>query len=162
MTTYKQALAELAYQHHREDVAAALNSEQMRIAASVFNEVDDEFYKDPRVDFGTFDNCREWGLTVTAGGWTFCAYEHRNSDEINLEGCPTAEAETWGPYGGADKFDTLASYPWRDYNRAAQALNYLLACALEAHEAAQDGGAPFTRQRAIAALKATSAGRGRR
>jgi len=59
------------------------------------------------IDFGTFDNCREWGLTFTVGDWTFCCYEHRNSDEVHIEGCPTDQTEPFGPYGGESKYDTL-------------------------------------------------------
>lgn len=76
------------------------------------------------VEFGTFDNCREYGLTVSAGGWTFCWYEHRNSDRINVEGCPDAEVQEWGPYGGADKFDTLF---WTSYGQYAVAAKSLVA-----------------------------------
>lgn len=101
----------------------AVENENMRIAGSVFGEqgVDDAFYKDDSIDFGVFDNCREYGLTVTVGDWTFCAYEHRNSDAICIEGCPTAEVQPYGPYGG-DKYDVLFSTSWKQYNVAATAL----------------------------------------
>lgn len=79
------------------------------------------------VSWGVFDNCREHGLTVTgAGGWTFCFYEHRNSDQIHIEGCPTGEMESYGPYGGADKYDTLFCTKWMDYDGAAAALIAML------------------------------------
>jgi hypothetical protein len=75
------------------------------------------------VSWGVFDNCREHGLTVrTAGGWTFCFYEHRNSDQICIEGCPSDEVKEWGPYGGEDKYDTLFYGRWLDYEVAAKAL----------------------------------------
>ena len=63
------------------------------------------------VTWGTFDNCREHGLTVTnAHGWTFCWYQHRNSDLIHIEGCPTSDIREYGPYGGDNKWDTLAIF----------------------------------------------------
>lgn len=76
-----------------------------------------------RVDFGTFDNCREWGLTFTVADWTFCCYEHRNSDMIHAEGCPTSEVAPYGPYGGADKWDTMFSASWQQYPVVIKALS---------------------------------------
>lgn len=99
----------------------ALASTQIPIAYKVFEYLED----DPSivdVEFGTFDNCREYGLTITAGDWTFCAYEHRNSDEIHIEGCPTTDVKEWGPYGGSDKFDTLAHYRWEQYGSVASGI----------------------------------------
>jgi hypothetical protein len=88
------------------------------------------------VSFGVFDNCREHGITVTsAGGWTFCVYEHRNSDEINIEGCPTGEIQEWGPYGGENKYDTLYSTCWMDYDGAAKAMITLLKTTVERRDA---------------------------
>lgn len=78
------------------------------------------------VRFGTFDNCREYGLTFEAGGWMFCVYEHRNSDEICTEGCPVGEVESYGPYGGADKYDVLTRARWQDYDTAAAQLVAML------------------------------------
>lgn len=71
------------------------------------------------VDFGTFDNCREYGLTFTVPGWQFCVYEHRNSDKICVQGCPIGEVNPWGPYGGVDKWDVLASARYEMYGAAA-------------------------------------------
>lgn len=84
----------------------------------------DEFYEETdKLDFGTFDNLREYGLTVTVGGWTFAAYEHRNSDDIILNGCPTAEVQSYGPYAAdGDKHDVLFSARWKQYHEAAQAI----------------------------------------
>lgn len=76
--------------------------------------------------FGTFNNCREWGLTYSHGGWTFCVYEHRNSDSICIEGCPDAEVQKYGPYGGADKYDTLSSDGFDDYEKVGQRLEAAL------------------------------------
>lgn len=77
------------------------------------------------VDFGTFDNCREYGLTYTVAGWQFAVYEHRNSDEICLQGCPLPEVRPYGPYGDhgdANKYDVLAKVSWQHYGAAAEML----------------------------------------
>ncbi|ATN89917.1 hypothetical protein SEA_KLEIN_211 [Mycobacterium phage Klein] len=84
------------------------------------------------VTFGVFDNCRENGITVTsAGGWTFCVYEHRNSDNICIEGCPTSKVQPYGPYGGTDKWDTLYATEWKNYDGAAAAMVALLKATVE-------------------------------
>ncbi len=106
----------------RDEVATG--RENIRIAAIVGNDLVSDLLYDMHTElvFGTFDNGREYGLTVTAGEWTFAVYEHRNSDNICVEGCPTDEAEPYGPYGGEDKWDVLHSSPWRNYEDAAKAL----------------------------------------
>jgi hypothetical protein len=78
------------------------------------------------IDFGTFDNCREYGLTFTLGLWTFCVYEHRNSDEICIEGCLTAEMKSYGPYGGISKYDTLTCDGPEEYKAVADKLTSML------------------------------------
>lgn len=84
------------------------------------------------VSFGVFDNCREHGITVSsAGGWTFCVYEHRNSDDITIEGCPTPQIKPYGPYSGEDKYDTLFQARWRDYDGAAAAMIAMLKASVE-------------------------------
>jgi hypothetical protein len=103
----------------------ATSRENFHIADKLFGEcgVCDWFYKNPdAVEFGTFENCREYGLTVTVGNWTFCAYEHRNSDALCIEGCPTGEAKDYGPYGGEDKYDVLFSTNHGRYYEARKAL----------------------------------------
>lgn len=107
----------------RDETAAG--DKNVRIAYEVFGEpgLSDEFYGEEHLlDFGTFQNCREYGLTVTVGGWTFCAYEHRNSDDICIEGCPTADVQEYGPYGSEDKHDVLFSARWKQYHEAADAM----------------------------------------
>lgn len=141
MVTFPQALtalidqtqAENAHYHYAaggfgtldtRDVTAA-SDKNIRIAVEVFGEsgLSDEFYKEEhKLDFGTFSNCREYGMTVTVGGWTFAAYEHRNSDNICIEGCPTSEVQDFGPYGGDDKFDVLFSARWKQYHEVAEAM----------------------------------------
>ncbi|OBY33442.1 hypothetical protein [Mycolicibacter kumamotonensis] len=83
-----------------------------------------------RIDFGVFDNCREWGLTFTAGGWTFCCYEHRNSDEIHIEGCPSDQVQPYGPYGGESKYDTLFHAASQQYQVVTKTLVRMIEAAL--------------------------------
>lgn len=87
------------------------------------------------IAYGVFDNCREHGITYRAAGprngvagsdpftgWTFCVYEHRNSDSICVNGCPTNKVESYGPYGGENKYDTLFDTRYENYDEAAAAL----------------------------------------
>jgi hypothetical protein len=106
----------------RDEVATG--TENIRIAATVGNDLVSDllFTINDELEFGAFDNGREYGLTVTAGGWTFAVYEHRNSDDICVEGCPTADVQPHGPYGGSDKYDVLYSTRWRNYEGASAAL----------------------------------------
>lgn len=85
----------------RDLVAASCTN--VRHAVDVMGECGllNAFYRrEHLLDFNTFYNCREYGLTVTVGGWQFCVYEHRNSDNICIEGCPVDEVKECGPYGG--------------------------------------------------------------
>lgn len=105
----------------------ATSRENIRIADLLFGEqgVGNDFYDEIKsgvVEFGVFDNYREYGLTASINGWTFCAYEHRNSDAICIEGCPTGQVESYGPYGGEDKYDVLFSTSWMQYWEARKAL----------------------------------------
>lgn len=99
-----------------------------------------------RITFGTFDNCREYGLTFTAGDWTFCCFEHRNSDQIMVEGCPTAEMKEWGPYGCEDKYSMMWHASDGQYQAVTRALSRVLLVALNG---------PLTRLEAISLLSAT-------
>jgi hypothetical protein len=52
---------------------------------------DMEELKDINITIGTFTNCREVGLTFAVlekKNFTFCVYEHRNSDSIIINGAP--------------------------------------------------------------------------
>ena len=77
---------------------------------------------------GTFTNCREQGLTFIADNkkgrpFTWCVYEHRNSDEIIINGKPgfiTLAGEL--PYKG-DKTQYLASFKFGAYRNAANTLS---------------------------------------
>jgi hypothetical protein len=108
---------------NRDEIA--VGDTNVRIAYEVLGEggLSDEFYgEDGVLDFGTFDNCREYGVTVAVGGWTFAVFEHRNSDEICVEGCPTDQVREYGPYGADDKHDVLFAARWKHYDEVAKAL----------------------------------------
>lgn len=115
------------------DLVAASNT-NIRLAVDVFGESGllDHFYqREELLDFGTFYNCREYGVTVTVGGWMFAVYEHRNSDNIIIEGCPVDEVKEYGPYGGEDKYDTLFAAAYNEQYEARAAMiamaDYVLA-----------------------------------
>lgn len=86
------------------------------------------------VSYDVFDNCREHGLTFAALGpdllpaWTFSVYEHRNSDQICIQGCRTDEVKSYGTWPDEEvgKYDVLHSSDWMDYDSAATALIALL------------------------------------
>ena len=101
---------------------AATGSENIRIASIVGNAlVGDLLYAErDELDFGTFDNGREYGITISTRFWVFAVYEHRNGDNICVNGAPIAEDR--GVYGGEDKWDVLYSADYRDYESAAAAL----------------------------------------
>lgn len=87
---------------------------------------------------GAFTNCREVGLTFYVASIngvyfdnkktkTFCIYEHRNSDDIIIngkEGYVNCNGDL--PYNGDSKYDYLASVPYKDYDLAANALVNLI------------------------------------
>ncbi len=105
----------------------ALSSTNIRISASVMGELNALFSgRTVVLDFGTFYNCREYGMTVTVGGWTFAVYEHRNTDDICIEGCPTAEVKDHGPYGGDDKYDVLHYARYNEHYESARFLNAIV------------------------------------
>lgn len=127
MSTYSKALDQLRREQdfygYPEDEHA-----NMVIAKEVGGALAEGF--GDKIDFGTFDNCREWGLTFTAGNWQFCCYEHRNSDDIHIEGCKLENRQTWGPYGGTDKYRTLFRTSYGDYQAVTAALAAVLRVAL--------------------------------
>ena len=100
----------------------ALSRVNFRIAAEIDAYID---FPDG-TEFGTFNNCREYGVTYSRNGWTFAAYEHRNSDEIHIEGCPTDEMPAYGPYGGEGKYDTLTKDRPGAYYDVAMKLKHAL------------------------------------
>ena len=116
---------EKSYNRESRDVIA-VSATNIRIANDVMGEqgVGNEFYRDPEVEdaFGVFDNNREYGITVTYRGWMFTAYEHRNSDDVCVEGCRVEDVQSWGPYGGEDKHDVLYATKWLHNYEAGYAL----------------------------------------
>jgi len=81
---------------------------------------------------GCFTNCREVGLTFYPS-WkndkylnnskTFCVYEHRNSDQIIIngkDGCISWNGDL--PYKMGGKWDYLASAGYKEYDKATDLL----------------------------------------
>lgn len=91
------------------------------------------------INVGTFTNCRECGLTFTILGFcddegkcvsgfpdsvfTYCVYEHRNSDEIIIngkEGYINMNGDL--PYNGDSKHTYLASFTYSNHYKCAEKL----------------------------------------
>jgi hypothetical protein len=72
---------------------------------------------------GSFDNCREYGNTysIKDSNFTYCIYEHRNSDSIIINGCKNQDIKPYGPYKG-DKWDYLESF---NYGQIQETVNKL-------------------------------------
>ncbi len=91
------------------------------------------------IDVGTFTNCREVGLTFHCsmayqdgelkdfGGFTWCVYEHRNSDEIIING-KKGHISLNGdlPYKADSKYEYLGKFSWGQYDECAEALATLI------------------------------------
>lgn len=141
---YTSALEKLIDDQHGQHVASAEryswdsmsraewadNDRQVQIARAVGIIIAREFGE--LISWDVFDNCREYGLTVTThGGWQFCVFEHRNSDEICIQGCPLSQVRHYGPYGDADKYDVLARARYQDYEHAAAQLIAIIKASVE-------------------------------
>jgi hypothetical protein len=91
---------------------------------------DKEFCNKYRVNVGTFTNCSECGLTfmvMEKKSFTWCIYEHRNSDSIIIngkEGYISLNDEL--PYKAGNKYDYLASFSYNEYYEAAEKLKELI------------------------------------
>ena len=88
---------------------------------------------DFQVEVGKFDNCREYGNTYRVlnakQDYTFCVYEHRNSDQICINGCPTEEIKIYGPYTDGSKYDYHYSVSYDEHYRAAiKLMEFLVEC----------------------------------
>ena len=88
---------------------------------------------DIEVEVGTFDNCREYGNTYRVidalQDYTFCVYEHRNSDQIIINGCKSDEIKPYGPYSGESKYDFYASFGYGEhYNATKKLYEMMLEC----------------------------------
>lgn len=88
-----------------------------------------ESLNDFDVTIGTFTNCRECGLTFRVSGnketgsFTWCVYEHRNSDQIIVNGKPgyvCLNGEL--PYRDGTKWDYLQAFSPGDYENVAEYL----------------------------------------
>jgi hypothetical protein len=97
------------------------------------------------LSIGTFQNGREEGYTYTVSRWeettknalseeaqkkleeihstfTWCTYEHRNSDNIIVNGRGGRLMPDELPYIGESKYDYLGSFRYDEYGKAAQLL----------------------------------------
>lgn len=82
------------------------------------------------ITVGTFTNCRECGLTFMVMGkksFTWCIYEHRNSDGIIINGkegyiCLNGEL----PYIGNSKYEYLAEFKYNQHYEVARKLTELI------------------------------------
>ncbi len=79
----------------------------------------------------SFHNCREMGLTFTvhnkSESTTWCIYEHRNSDEIIINGVKNwTSFNTDLPYIGDSKYDSLASFSYNEHFKAYKKLKELI------------------------------------
>lgn len=94
------------------------------------------------INVGTFTNCREVGLTFAITGYyegktykplsindwfTFCVYEHRNSDDITINGKQGYINHNGDlPYIADSKWSYLASSGYKQYNEATDKLVELI------------------------------------
>jgi len=84
------------------------------------------------ISVGTFTNCREGGLTFMVDNkdyesFTFCIYEHRNSDEIIIngkEGHITMNGQL--PYKADNKWTVLDCFKWNQHYECAEKLSKLI------------------------------------
>ena len=81
------------------------------------------------VDVATFHNGREKGLTYSVfldsdKSFTFATYEHRNSDQIIINGTPGYMSAM--PYMTDSKYDYLGAFSPKSYGLAANKLAKLI------------------------------------
>lgn len=74
-----------------------------------------------------FSNCRECGLTFVvhngSNNFTWCVYEHRNSDQIIVNGAPGFISMAGDlPYKGDTKGDYIQAF---EYNQSLECANFL-------------------------------------
>ena len=88
--------------------------------------------KEIDVVIGAFTNCRECGLTFLVMGkdaksFTWCVYEHRNSDQIIIngkEGYITINGDL--PYGWDSKYQYIADFDYNQHYEVAEKLAKLI------------------------------------
>lgn len=87
----------------------------------------DERLKKLTIYVNCFQNCREMGLTFGIGLMTYCIYEHRNSDQIIINGKKNWCGHSGDlPYSGEDKWSNIASFSPGKYDECAEYLIDLL------------------------------------
>ena len=92
---------------------------------------DNEALRNINISIGTFTNCRECGLTFLilekGEAFTWCVYEHRNSDNIIINGKRgyiTLNGDL--PYNGESKYDYLATFNYNEHYECAEKLAELI------------------------------------
>lgn len=103
------------------------------VSIKVLNELS-KLTLNKEVTVGTFTNCRECGYTFRVSiyepeyrAFTFCVYEHRNSDKIIIngkEGCISLNGDL--PYNGDSKWDYLHSFDYDQHKECALKLQELI------------------------------------
>ena len=77
-----------------------------------------------------FDNCREYGYMYHIVGGkqdlVFSVYEHRNSDEIIINGGFTSNIKPHGIYNGGSKWDYLNNFMYNEHYAVAKRLREYL------------------------------------
>ena len=77
-----------------------------------------------------FDNCREHGYMYhVAGGkqdLVFSVYEHRNSDDLIINGGFTSNIKPRGIYNGGSKWDYLNNFKYNEHYAVAKKLREYL------------------------------------
>lgn len=77
-----------------------------------------------------FDNCREYGYMYHIVGGkqdlVFSVYEHRNSDEMIINGGFTSNIKPHGIYNGGSKWDYLNNFMYNEHYAVAKRLGEYL------------------------------------
>jgi len=101
---------------------------------------DEDFNERVCLNIGAFTNCREVGFTFMLAGYyvsgdyrslkkafTWCVYEHRNSDSIIIngkEGYISLNGDL--PYMADDKWKYISSHAYNEYHECAEKLKSLI------------------------------------
>jgi hypothetical protein len=98
------------------------------------------------IRIGAFTNCRECGLTFivsnenTGEHFTYCIYEHRNSDQIIING-KESMIDMAGdlPYMEGTKYDYIEAFPYNAHYECAEYLkDSIVAFAKTKHKAGKN------------------------
>ena len=83
-----------------------------------------------QLEIKEFNNCRESGYVYrvinSKQDITFSVYEHRNSDDIIINGCFTKDLKTYGAYNGDSKWDYLNNFSYDQHYAVARQLGEYL------------------------------------